>query len=71
MLLAGSEIEISGQRKSFHEFSSVRSATEAALRDVVAGLAEHGHAVERYGLCLSRAMGLPVAAQSASPMWAW
>lgn len=34
-------------------------ATEQALAEVVAGLAEHGHAVDRFGLCLSRSMSLP------------
>ena len=42
-------------------------ATEHALREVVGALAEHGHVVERYGLCLSRAMGLPPAARGGFP----
>jgi methylmalonyl-CoA mutase cobalamin-binding domain/chain len=36
-------------------------ATEAAVDHVVAGLAEHGHRVQRFGLCLSQAMGVPEA----------
>ena len=36
-------------------------ATEAAVRWVHAELAERGHAIERFGLCLDRAMGLPTA----------
>ena len=34
-------------------------ATEAAVRLVHAELAERGHTIERFGLCLDRAMGLP------------
>jgi methylmalonyl-CoA mutase cobalamin-binding subunit len=34
-------------------------ATELALAEVADGLAEHGHAVDRFGLCLSRSMSLP------------
>jgi methylmalonyl-CoA mutase cobalamin-binding domain/chain len=34
-------------------------ATAAAIDHVVAGLAEHGHRVQRFGLCLSQAMGVP------------
>lgn len=41
-------------------------ATRAALDDVVAGLAAHGHAVDRFGLCLSRSMSLPEAARAAA-----
>jgi hypothetical protein len=37
------------------------SATEVALDLVTAGLAEHGHELDRFGLCLSRAMSLPAA----------
>ena len=42
-------------------------ATERALGAVVGELAEHGHAIDRYGLCLSRAMGLPPAARDGFP----
>jgi methylmalonyl-CoA mutase cobalamin-binding subunit len=34
-------------------------ATEAAVRFVHDGLRARGHAIERFGLCLDRAMGLP------------
>jgi hypothetical protein len=33
--------------------------TAAALDAIVGGLAEHGHALDRFGLCLSRSMSLP------------
>jgi hypothetical protein len=39
-------------------------ATATAVEHVVSGLAEQGHAVERFGLCLSRAMGVPEAARA-------
>ena len=42
-------------------------ATEHALGEVVGSLAEQGHSLERYGLCLSRAMGLPPAARDGFP----
>ena len=35
------------------------AATEQALAHVSAGLAEHGHRIDRFGLCLSRSMGVP------------
>lgn len=35
------------------------AATEAALDEIVDGLAEHGHTLDRFGLCLSRSMGVP------------
>jgi hypothetical protein len=41
-------------------------ATRAALDEVVAGLADHGHEVHRYGLCLSRSMSLPEAERAAA-----
>lgn len=37
------------------------SATEQALDEIVAGLAEHNHSLDRFGLCLSRSMGVPAA----------
>src|SRR5690242_11620319 len=36
-------------------------ATQAALEEIVAGLAEHDHTLDRFGLCLSRSMGVPSA----------
>jgi len=39
------------------------SATEAALDEIVAGLAEHDQTLDRFGLCLSRSMGVPAAAR--------
>src|SRR4051794_9019283 len=42
-----------------HVGLSTWSATEAALAHVCAGLDEHGYAVDRYGLALDRAMGVP------------
>ena len=36
-------------------------ATEVALAEVCAALAEHGHTVDRFGLALDRAMGMPEA----------
>jgi methylmalonyl-CoA mutase cobalamin-binding subunit len=36
-------------------------ATERALDEIVAGLAERGETLDRFGLCLSRSMGLPAA----------
>lgn len=42
-----------------HVGLSTWSATEAALVEVDAGLAEHGHSVDRFGLALDRAMGVP------------
>ena len=35
------------------------SATSAALAEVVSGLGEHGWVLDRFGLCLDRAMSLP------------
>ena len=35
------------------------SATERALSEVHGALGDHGYTLERYGLCLSRAMGMP------------
>ena len=60
---------IASGRISYHAHIGLAdwNATEAALGDVVAGLAEHGHTVERYGLCLSRAMGLPEGAREGFP----
>jgi len=34
-------------------------STQRALAEVAGGLAEHGHRVDRFGLCLSRSMSLP------------
>ena len=42
-----------------HVGLSTWAATEVALVEVNAGLAEHGHSVDRYGLALDRAMGVP------------
>jgi methylmalonyl-CoA mutase cobalamin-binding domain/chain len=36
-------------------------ATATALDAIVAGLGEHGETLDRFGLCLSRSMGLPAA----------
>ncbi len=36
-------------------------ATEAALDEIIDGLAEHRYTLDRFGLCLSRAMSLPAA----------
>ena len=41
-----------------HVGLSTWSATEAALAEVHAGLAEHGHSVDRFGVALDRAMGI-------------
>jgi len=41
-----------------HVGLSTWQATEAALADVHAGLTEHGHSVDRFGLALDRAMGV-------------
>src|SRR5258708_11692300 len=41
-----------------HVGLSTWRATEAALAEVHAGLAEHGHSVDRFGLALDRAMGV-------------
>lgn len=38
---------------------STWAATEAALVEVCASLAAHGHSVDRFGLALDRAMGVP------------
>lgn len=35
------------------------AATQAALDEIVGGLAEHDHTLDRFGLCLSRSMGVP------------
>ncbi|MDA0185664.1 hypothetical protein OJ997_35495 [Solirubrobacter phytolaccae] len=37
------------------------AATETALEEIVAGLAEHDQTLDRFGLCLSRSMGVPAA----------
>ncbi len=37
------------------------ASTEAALDEIVAGLAEHDQTLDRFGLCLSRSMGVPAA----------
>jgi methylmalonyl-CoA mutase cobalamin-binding subunit len=42
-----------------HVGHSTWAATEMALVEVHAGLAEHGHSVDRFGLALDRAMGVP------------
>ena len=42
-----------------HVGLSTWAATEAALVEVSAGLADHGHSVDRFGLALDRAMGVP------------
>ena len=42
-----------------HVGLSTWAATEAAVAEVHAGLAEAGHTVDRYGLALDRAMGVP------------
>src|SRR6478672_5105366 len=42
-----------------HVRLSTWAATEVALVEVNAGLAEHGHSVDRFGLALERAMGVP------------
>lgn len=39
-------------------------ATAAALDEIVAGLAAHGHRLDRFGLCLSRSMSLPAGARA-------
>ena len=44
-----------------HVGLSTWEATEAALVDVHAGLADAGHSVDRFGLALDRAMGVPEA----------
>src|SRR6478735_4437497 len=41
-----------------HVGLSTWAATEALLTEVHAGLAEHGHSVDRFGLALDRAMGI-------------
>ncbi|HEY5422654.1 MAG TPA: hypothetical protein VIK05_04250, partial [Ilumatobacteraceae bacterium] len=41
-----------------HVGLSTWSATEAALAEVHAGLTEHGHSVDRFGVALDRAMGI-------------
>jgi methylmalonyl-CoA mutase cobalamin-binding subunit len=42
-----------------HVGLSTWAATEAALVEVNVGLAAHGHSVDRFGLALDRAMGVP------------
>ena len=42
-----------------HVGLSTWTATEAALVEVHAGLAAHGHSVDRFGVALDRAMGVP------------
>ena len=42
-------------------------STERALIEMHGELAEHGHLLERYGLCLSRAMGMPESSRSDFP----
>ncbi|MEY2444223.1 MAG: hypothetical protein QOE00_803 [Ilumatobacteraceae bacterium] len=42
-----------------HVGLSTWSATEIALQEVHAALAEHGYSVDRFGLALDRAMGVP------------
>ena len=42
-------------------------STEHALREVHASLADRGFTLERYGLCLSRAMGMPAYAREGFP----
>src|SRR6185312_13906302 len=39
-------------------------ATARALDEIVAGLGEHGETLDRFGLCLSRSMGLPAAGRA-------
>ena len=34
-------------------------STERAIVEVCAALAERGHTLDRFGLCISRAMGMP------------
>lgn len=41
-------------------------ATARALDDVVAGLAEHDQTLDRFGLCLSRSMGVPAAERASA-----
>src|SRR6185295_18099415 len=41
-----------------HVGLSTWEATEVALTEVHAGLAEHGYSVDRFGLALDRAMGV-------------
>lgn len=43
----------------FHVGQSTWALTEQALHDVHDGLAAHGHACDRYGVALDRAMGVP------------
>jgi methylmalonyl-CoA mutase cobalamin-binding domain/chain len=53
-------------RLSYHAHLGLSDwpATAGALREVVAGLAEHGETLDRFGLCLSRSMSLPAAKRS-------
>jgi methylmalonyl-CoA mutase cobalamin-binding subunit len=45
---------------------STWAATATALAEIHASLAEHGHAVQRFGLALDRAMGVPAAERDAT-----
>jgi methylmalonyl-CoA mutase cobalamin-binding domain/chain len=65
---AASEVEAKARAKrageiTYHMHVGLNdwAATERALRFVHEGLAERGHRVERYGLCLDRGMSLPEA----------
>lgn len=62
----GSEAEYKRRRRDAGELTyhahiglSDWDATEAALDRIVAGLGEYDHTLDRFGLCLSRAMSLP------------
>ncbi len=57
------------RRISYHAHIGLNDwpATENALQHVHASLADHGFTLERYGLCLSRAMGMPPNAREGFP----
>jgi len=64
----GSEAEYKRQRRAagrlmYHAHLGLSdwSATEDALEVIVDGLAEHDQTLDRFGLCLSRSMGVPAA----------
>jgi methylmalonyl-CoA mutase cobalamin-binding subunit len=50
-----------------HVGLSTWEATEAALVEVTSGLAEHGYSVDRFGLALDRAMGIPEGERHLAP----
>lgn len=56
-------------RISYHAHIGLNDwlATERALADVHSALVERGFTLDRYGLCLSRAMGMPPSARDGFP----